>query len=154
MSPDTRLPPSAPPRRLKTWQWLLLALLLAFAADWWIQRPDSRSRELNRVIETQGSALLKAYPYRFHVLRVEGGTAVLGTPRNVDVPALRFIGAIHPEIDVKNAGDPAFIAAETTLAAVQSEASRLVAAQPGIAAVRWELDKPWLNAHGIDVPAK
>lgn len=136
----------------RVWQWIALALLLAFIIDWAIQRPDGRSRELNRVIEAKGSPALKAYPYQFRVLRVAGDTAVMTTPRNFDVPAFRFIGAIHPEINVKDANDPAFITAQTTLGLMQSEASGLVGAQPGIKYVRWELDKPWLAAHGIAVP--
>jgi hypothetical protein len=140
--------------RMKMWQWVVLALILAFALDWFVQRPDERSRELNQIIEAKGSSELKAYPYQFRVIRVEGNIAVMTTPRNFDVPAFHFIGVIHPEIDVKNASDPAFIAAQTTLGMMQSEASRLIGSQPGIKSVRWELDKKWLVAHGIDVPVK
>jgi len=138
--------------RLKVWQWLGAVLVLAFMADWFIQRPDQRSVALNEVVKRKGSPQLQAYLYRFRVVRIEGDTAVMTTPRNVQVPALRFIAVIHPEIDVHNASDPAFVAAEKTLAAMQSEASGLIVAQPGIKHVKWELDKPWLAAHGIDVP--
>ena len=138
----------------KAWQWIALILITGFVADWLAQRPDERSRELNQVIEAKGSAQLKAYPYSFRVIRVEGNTAVMSTPRNFDVPAFRFIGVIHPEINVRDANNPAFIAAQTTLGLMQSEASRLAGSQPGIKYVQWELDKPWLAAHGIDVPAK
>ena len=136
----------------KRWQWIALVVLLAFAADWFIQRPDAQSRALNSVIEQTASAMLKDYPYRFHVLRVEGDVAVMGTPRNFDVPAMHFIAAIEPGIDVRDPQNPAFIAAQARLAAAQSEARSIVEAQPGIASVRWELDRNWLTAHGIDVP--
>jgi hypothetical protein len=140
--------------RIKMWQWLLVGVVFAATLDWFIQRPDDRARELNRVLESQGSARLKAYPYPFRVLRVEGNTAVLATPRNVEVPAFRALGALFPDIDVKNANNPAFIAAEKELAAVQTEVRDIVKSQPGIAGFRWELDKAWLGAHGIDIPVK
>lgn len=132
--------------------WLVLAAVIMLVADWWVQRPDGRARDINAVIEIQGSEALHKYPYRFRVLRVSGDTAVLSTPRNVSVPAFRFLGVIHPEIDVKNPNDPSFIAAEKELAAVQTEVMNLAKAQPGIKRVQWELDKAWLAQHGIDVP--
>ena len=132
--------------------------------DWMRQNPHKfkvefvadveGSRALNAVLENTASEPLKAYPYPFRVLRVTEGTAVMGTPRNFDVPALRVIGVLYPNINVKDPNDPAFIEAQQTLAARQSEARAIVAAQPGIKDVRWELDKTWLGAHGIDVPVR
>ncbi|MBU1237671.1 MAG: hypothetical protein KJ634_03535 [Gammaproteobacteria bacterium] len=138
--------------KLPVWQWLVIAVVLAFAVDWLVQRPDSRAREINAVIAAEGSEALHNYPYQFRVLRVSGKTAVLSTPRNVSVPAFRFLGAIHPEIDTLDANNPAFVAVEKELAAVQSEALKLVMSQPDIERVQWELDKTWLANHGIDVP--
>lgn len=139
-------------RRFKPWHGIALLLVLAVLADWLIQRPDSRARDLNAVLEAKASAHLKQYPYAFRVLRMEGTTAVMATPRNAQVPALRFIAVIHPEINVHDRNDPAFIAAEQALAAAQSEAREIVQAQPGVKSVRWELDKHWLASHGIEVP--
>jgi hypothetical protein len=139
--------------KLKIWQWIVVALLALTAISWLVHRPDARARQLNDAIEAQASPQLKAYPYQFRVLRTEGNTAVMSTPRNVDVPAFRMLGALYPDIDVKNPNDPAFVAAEQTLAAVQSEARSIVMSQPGITSVRWELDAQWLAAHSIDVPA-
>ncbi|MCB4358192.1 hypothetical protein [Quatrionicoccus australiensis] len=140
--------------RLKSWQWALLVIACLVALDWAIRRPDARSRELTGIIATQGSAQLKAYPYQFHVLRVEGKTAVLSTPRSFEVPAFKVLGVLYPEINVKDHNNPAFIAVEQQLGAVQAEARNIVAAQPGIADVRWELDRQWLRQHGIEVPDK
>lgn len=137
--------------RLAYWQWITLVVILALVADWIVKRPDSRTSDINAAIEAKGSDRLKNYPYRFRAVRVSGETAVLTTPRNFQVPAFRFIGAIHPEINVKNANDPAFIAAETELGLVQSEVAAIAAAQPGIRLIQWELDKPWLASHGVDV---
>lgn len=139
---------------LKTWQWLLLALVVVVALDWLIQRPDSRTRALNDALAQYGSAQLKNYPYPFRVFRVEGSTAVMGTPRNFDMPAFRFLGMLHPEVNVKDANNPEFIRLEKTLGEVQSEARTIIGAQPGISSVRWELDKNWLQSHGLEVPDK
>ena len=95
---------------------------------------------------------MKAYPYQFRVLRTQNGIAVMSTPRNFDVPAFRMLGVLYPQVDVKNPNDPAFLAIEKELAAVQSEASAIVSSQPGIKGVRWELDVSWLRSHSIEVP--
>jgi len=137
---------------MKKRYWALLALLLLVALDWYIRAPDARSRALSEVIEAQASAPLKNYPYRFRILRVDGATALMGTPRNVQVPAFRALAVLYPKIDTRNANDPQFIAAERLLGEVQAEARAIVLAQPGIAEVRWVLDRDWLVAHGIDVP--
>lgn len=138
--------------KLAVWQWLVLAVVLTFVVDWLVQRPDDRARQINGAIEANGSEQLHRYPYHFRALRVVGDSAVLTSPRNVQVPAFRFLGVIHPEIDVKNPNDPAFIAVEKELAAVQTEVMNIALAQPGIKRVQWELDKAWLAGHGIDVP--
>ena len=141
-------------RNVKSWQWALLALALLVALDWAIRPADGRTRELNSVLEAQASPQLKNYPYPFHVLRVEGGTAVMGTPRNFDMPAFRFLGAMYPDVNVRDHDNPAFIALERTLGQVQDEAKAIVLAQPGISDVKWELDREWLRRHHIAVPDK
>ena len=139
-------------RQVKSWQWVLIVIALLVALDWAIRRPDPRTRELNAILERTASPQLKAYPYEFRVLRVEGGTAVMSTPRNFDSPAFRFLGVIYPEINVKDHNNPAFIAVEQLLGKVQDEAKDIVLAQPGITDIRWELDRNWLHQHGIELP--
>jgi len=119
-------------RQIKSWQWALLVIVLLVALDWAIRRPDARTRQLNAIIATQASQKLRDYPYQFQVLRVEGSTAVMSTPRNFD--------------------SPAFIAVEHLLGQVQDEAKDIVLAQPGITGIRWELDKGWLRRQGLEVP--
>ena len=138
--------------KLKGWQWALVGLAIFTFVSWLAHLPDSRARELNDILEARASPQLKAYPYQFRVLRTENGVAVMSTPRNFDVPAFRMLAVLYPDINVKDPNDPAFIAVEKTLAAVQSEARDIVSSQPGIKSVRWELDKSWLRAHSIDVP--
>ena len=135
----------------------MLILLFLIGLDWYIRTPDSRSRELTGAIQTQASEKLKNYPYKFRVMKVmgtNGETAVISTPRNVEVPAFKALGVLYPGIDTKNPNDPAFIAVEQLLGEVQSEARSIVLSQPGIKEVRWELDRDWLAAHYIEVPTK
>jgi len=139
-------------KKIKTWQWALLLVALLVALDWLIQRPDARTRQLNEVLATQASTQLRDYPYQFRVLRVVGDTAVMTTPRSFEVPAFRMLAVLYPEINVKDANNPAFIAVENLLGQVQGEAAALVKAQPGIKEVRWELDRRWLQSHGVEFP--
>jgi hypothetical protein len=138
--------------KVKTRYWVILALLFLVGLDWYIRAPDARSRQLTGAIEAQASTKLKNYPYQFRVMRVDGETALMSTPRNAEVPALKALGVLYPDIDTKNPNDPAFIAVERLLGEVQSEARSIVLAQPGIKAVRWELDRDWLTAHHIEIP--
>ncbi|WP_334159210.1 hypothetical protein [Oryzomicrobium sp.] len=139
---------------MKKRYWVILVLLFLVGLDWYIRSPDSHSRELTRAIETQGSEALKAYPYKFRVLKVVGDTAYLSTPRNTEVPAFKALGALFPELNTKDPNNPAFIAAQQRLGAVQSEARAIVLAQPGVKDVRWELDREWLASHYIEVPGQ
>ena len=141
-------------RAIKSWQWIVVVLVLLAALDWAIQRPDPQTRELNNALTREASQKLKDYPYQFQVLRVEGKTAVMTTPRNFDVPAFRMLGVLYPDINVKDHNNPAFIAVERLLGQVQDEAKDIVLAQPGIRQVRWELDKNWLQRKGIEMPLK
>lgn len=139
--------------KLRTWQLIVLAIVVAWAVDWFIQRPDSQARALNAAIAAEGSAALKAYPYPFHVLRVEDGIAVMSTPRSRDVSVTRVIKVLYPDINVLDTNDAAFIAAQKELAGLQFEARDIVMKQPGVKTVAWEIDRHWLGARGIDVPA-
>ena len=141
-------------RRIKSWQWALIVLALLVALDWAIRRPVGRTPGLNGAIKEGASPQLKSYPYPFHVMRVEGNTAIMGTPRNFDMPAFRFLGAMYPDVNVKDHYNPAYMALEKTLGQVQDEAKGIVLAQPGITGVKWELDREWLQRHYLQVPDK
>lgn len=140
--------------RLKKIYWVIAVLVFIFGLDWYIQAPDSRSRVLTGAIEAQASPKLKSYPYKFWVMRVDGSTAVMSTPRNFDVPAFKALAVLYPDINTKDANNPAFIAVEQLLGEVQGEARAIVLAQPGIKDVTWELDREWLRKHFIEVPEK
>lgn len=141
-------------RKVKKRYWVIPLLIFLVGLDWYIRAPDGRSRELTKAIAAQASSELKDYPYQFKVLKVSGDTAYVSTPRNFDVPAFKALAVLYPEINTKNANDPAFIAAEQKLGRVQSEARTIVLAQPGIKSVEWQLDRDWLTTHYIDVPPK
>ena len=139
---------------MKKLSWIILVVVFLVGLDWYIRAPDGRSRQLTSAIETQGSAELKSYPYKFKVLKISGETAYISTPRNFDVPAFRMLAVLYPEINTKDNNNPAFIAEEQHLGRVQSEARAIVLAQPGIKDVQWQLDREWLAQHGIDVAVK
>ena len=139
---------------MKKRYWMILIVLFIVWLDWFIQAPDSRAQQLTATLVEQGSERMKNYPYQFWVMRVDGGTATLSTPRSREVPALKVLGVLYPDIDTKNPNDPQFIAAEKLLAEVQAEARKIIAAQPGIIEVRWELDRKWLSSRSIELPDK
>jgi hypothetical protein len=82
---------------MKKRYWAILVVLFLIGLDWSIRAPDSRSRGLTATIEAQASAPLKDYPYAFRVMKVEGETAVMSTPRNVEVPAFKALGVLYSE---------------------------------------------------------
>lgn len=139
---------------MKKGYWVLAVVVFLVGLDWVIRAPDSRARQLTGVIEAQSGAAARNFPYKFRVLKVSDEVAYVATPRNVDVPAFRFLAVLYPDINTKNPNDPAFIAVERQLGEVQSEARAIVLAQPGIKEVRWELDREWLRAHAVEVPDK
>jgi len=56
-----------------------------------------------------------------------------------------------PRLNTLNPGDTDFNAAERQLGEVQAEARLIVLRQPGVKAVKCELDRDWLLAHNIEV---
>ncbi len=139
---------------MKNRYWALLVLLFLVGVDWYIRAPDSRSRQLTDAIAEQASAKLKNYPYKFRVMKVDGETAIMSTPRSVEVPAFKSLGVLYPGMNTTNPNDPDFIAAQQLLGEVQAEARLIVLTQPGIKSVRWELDRDWLVAHHVEVPLR
>ena len=139
---------------MKKKYWIIAILIFLVGLDWYIRAPDATSRQLTSAIEAEGSEKLKSYPYKFRVLKFKDGTAYVSSPRSFAVPAFKALAVLYPDVNTKNPNDPAFIATEKLLGEVQSEASAIVKAQPGIKEVRWELDRDWLRAHFIEVPEK
>lgn len=127
---------------------VLVTLVLVVVSAVLYQPP--KVRELNRRLAAD--AQLSAYPYAFRVLRIEGTTAVMGTPRSADMPVRRMIGALDPALAGHRDDAPEFLQAQQELAAHQTLARALVLSDPAIETVRWELDIDWLRDHGIRMP--
>jgi hypothetical protein len=129
----------------------LVLILLALLA-WWISSVwQPRVWEINEMLESD--AALSDYPYEFRVVSLDDGVAVLSTPRSFDVPAIRFLEIIRPDLAGKAQDDPAMLAAQQALMDHQKRAQGLVLAQPGVERVDWRLDVKWLAAHGVHAPA-
>ncbi len=130
----------------------ILSAILALGLIYWFGlRTDPGVEALNQMLNKTGSPALQNYPYSFRVVRLEGDTAVMSTPRSFKVPVYRMIGAIYPNLSGKAQNDPVFIKAQTELAQIQSEAREIILDQPGVNGVKWELDQNWLIAHNIQI---
>ena len=130
----------------------ILSVILVLGTVYWFGlRTDPKVDALNQALNQIGSPALQNYSYSFRVISLEGGLAVMGSPRSFDVPVYRMIGALYPNLSSKAANDPDFIAAEKELAQIQSEARKIILAQPGVTGVKWELDRNWLIAHNIQI---
>lgn len=127
----------------------LIALIAIFAIAWFALKPDPKVAALNLALQHQGSSLLREYPYRFRVVRLEGETAVMTTPRSQKVPVFRMISALYPHLSGRSSTSPEFNAAQQELAQVQGESRQIVLQQAGVSKVEWELDQSWLIQHNI-----
>ena len=141
-------------QKIKSWHWVVIVLILLALLDWAIRRPDAPTRQLNAALADKASLQLKDYPYRFEVLRIEGDTAVMSTPRNFDAPAFLMLGKLYPDINVKDHNNPKFIEVERLLGRVQDEAKDILLAQTGIKSLSWELDTNWQRRQGIEIHQK
>lgn len=122
---------------------LLLGLLI------WLFTLDFRLGEIDRML--QQDADLAAYPYTFKALAIQGRTAIMSSPRSTQVPAVRFLSIIKPQLANKSEQDPAVIAAQKELGELQSKVRKLVQSREDIDNVRWRIDKDWYADRGIMV---
>lgn len=137
--------------RIKRNQRILLVAFALAAIYWFGLRADPRVEALNQALTEASTPALRDYPYTFRVVRMDGVSAVMGTPRSFTVPVHRMIGAIYPELAGRAPSDPDFVAAEKEMAQLQSEARQIVLDQPGVSGVKWELDQNWLITHNIQI---
>lgn len=131
---------------------IILGLILVVGLGYWIQSSwQPRVWELNEVLESDPK--LADYPYQFRLRSLKEGVATLSTPRSFDVPAIRFVQIIHPELAGKDLGDPALVEAQQDLIDHQKHAQNLMLGQPDVERVDWELDVKWLADHGVHGPS-
>jgi hypothetical protein len=119
----------------------LLGLLI------WVFHENPRVTALNELLA--GDTEVANYPYRFRVLRLENGVAIMGTPRSAEFPAFRALGILFPALANREQDDPELMQAQLEMARVQEHARRLVLDSGEVVRVRWELDSNWLTGNGI-----
>jgi hypothetical protein len=113
----------------------------------WLLTLDFRVNEIdNMLLQDQQ---ITSYPYPFRTLEINGKTAVMSTPRSRDLPAVKFISLINPELKNLSEQDPKMISAQKELAAVQSKVRKLVTSRDDIDMVDWRIDKEWYAEKGI-----
>jgi hypothetical protein len=101
--------------------------------------------------QLSNNEVIKSFPYRFKVLRINDRTAVLNSPVSTEMPCGQVIPAMFPEIKGKSLLSDEYQQARIQLAEVQTLIENLVKADPDIDKVSWELDKNWLLQHGINL---
>jgi hypothetical protein len=123
---------------------IIAAIVLVIKSSW-----HPRTSELDRLLRSD--PVLSTYPYQFRLRSLEQGVATLSTPRSFDIPAIRFLEIIHPNLASKAQDDPAMIEAQQGLIDHQKRAMGLMLAQPDVTSVNWELDTTWLADHGVQL---
>jgi len=113
----------------------------------WALYEDPIVADLNDLLEQD--QVISSYPYRFHVLRVDSGVAILSSPRNSMFPMFKALGIIFPRLANRAQDNPDLMQAQAQLAEVQKRAKRIVIESGKVPRIRWELDREWLTNHGI-----
>ena len=129
---------------------MVLGLLLLTGVAYWASGVDERAEQLNVMLA--GAPGLQDYPYRFRVLSVSDGVAVMTSPRSAEMGPLHFLRILDPALIDKDVVHPDMMAAQDLLAAKQSEAERLVVAEPDVDRIRWQLDEKWYAENGFFLP--
>ena len=131
-----------------TRNYLYILIGVAFVGFiWWLSSLDFRVGEINKLLEADTE--LAAYPYAFRVVSLEKGIAEVSSPRSAKLSAIQSLRVMFPELKQHNAVSDKMVAAQKELARVQSYAGKLVKSQEGVKAVRWVLDRRWLENHGV-----
>jgi hypothetical protein len=120
---------------------LLLGLLF------WVFYEDPQVTTLNGLLAADDE--VAAYPYRFRVLRLENGVAVMGTPRSAEFPAFRALALLYPGLAAREPDDPEMMQAQLEMARVQERARAIVLDAGPVTRMIWELDTDWLGASGV-----
>lgn len=115
----------------------------------WVASLDPRVGEINDRLEQD--PLVAAYVYPFRVIAINNGIAEVSTPRSYEVPVMRFLALVRPELSGKAQDSPEMMAAQAELVKVQKRVQEIVTSQPDIKAVRWVLDRQWYADRGISL---
>ncbi len=125
----------------------IIGSMLLIGVMFWLFTLDFRVGEIDELLQQDPD--IAAYPYKFKALRINGKTAVMSSPRSNRMPAVRFLAIIKPSLAHKSDQDPAMIAAQKELGALQSKVRKLVLTRNDIEKVSWHLDKQWYADRGI-----
>ncbi len=135
-------------RGMKIYAFFIAALVFTVMVN--IFYEPSEVRALNAVLKQDDK--LNNYPYRFRVLAVKNGVAVMTSPRSADVPVPVIIKVIDPSLQNVSVSEERFFEAQQILADLQAYAREQVMSQQGISRVIWKLDEDWLRSHGVKLP--
>lgn len=119
-------------------------VLLSWVASW-----DSRVGEINDLLKKD--PLVDAYVYPFRVIAINNGVAEISTPRSYQVPVIRFLALVYPQLAGKAQDAPEMMAAQAELVRVQKRVAEIVKVQADIKGVRWTLDRQWYSDRGISL---
>ena len=131
---------------------IFLGVLVLAGLLIWVASRDPRVGGINARLEQD--PLVSAYPYRFRVLGLSNGVARVSTPRSFEMPVMRFLAVIRPDLAGKAQDDPQMMAAQAELVRVQKRVVKIVTSQPDVKRIRWELDRPWYADRGITIGAR
>ena len=115
----------------------------------WALYEDPLVSDLNDLLEQDSEVV--GYPYQFQVLRFQNGVAIMSTPRSSAFPVHRALGILFPNLASRAQDNPDLMQAQQELARRQKRAKTIVMESGKVNSVRWELDKNWLNQHGVQL---
>jgi len=124
-----------------------LAAIGAIILGFWMLGGDPRVRELNDLLKRDTE--IAAYPFPFHVTRLENGIATVTSPRSPEFSVLKFIGLAWPDLEGLDGNRPEVIAAQKRLARIQGKVGEILKKEPDVKAVNWVLDRDWFEERGI-----
>ncbi|MEM0954849.1 MAG: hypothetical protein AAGI24_11980 [Pseudomonadota bacterium] len=147
-SPDSTDPPGLDPfvRRYLIGLAIVGLVVIVYA----LLPGDERLDAINAKLAAAPTLL--DYPYRFRVLELHEGVAVVSSPRSADMGPLHFLRVLDPSLYGKSVTDPAMMAAQDALTVRQTEAARLVTEEADVERIEWVLDERWYAEHGIFLP--
>ncbi|TBW56854.1 hypothetical protein EZI54_07845 [Marinobacter halodurans] len=130
----------------------LIVMLVAAIFIGWLSWRGIEVISLNNHL--QDDPKLSGYPYQFRVLRVEGDTAIMSSPRSYEVSTQDALRALFPSLRSLSDDHRDWQRAEREFAHLQAHAGNLVLADERIDKIRWELDRNWYHLKQMDPSGK
>ena len=121
----------------------IIVMLVAAIFVGWLGWRGFEVISLNQALKAD--EMVANYPYQHHVLRVEGGTAIMSSLRSHETSTHEALTTIFPSMRNLGDNDRDWQRAERELAQVQAQAGNIVLSASGIDRVRWELDENWYH---------